>query len=519
MTNENPNRLIDQYRHAFEDAVFGVALVYPDGRWLKVNEAFSNLIGYPPEELYSIDFQSITHPDDLEGDIEWITRVMGGENSILNREKRYIHKDGHYIWINLICSLYRDEKGEPGYFIAQIIDITETKAQQERLIQARKEAEKANQAKSDFLSSMSHELRTPLNSILGFAQLLNVDSNGENTKENHACIEQIMKGGQHLLELINEILELPKIESGTLEMSIETVSAQRVIDECQHFVTPLTNKAKLEFSVDTFEDENNVFLTADQKRLKQVLINILSNAIKYNKKGGQIKISHKAQGKDFYRITVSDTGIGIPQERHSKVFEPFNRLGIESSNIAGTGIGLTISKKLIEQMNGEIGFESNEKSGSRFWINIPISREAKFLPPKKPYKVDKINFTNLEEKKFSALYIEDNFQNQELMELIFQSLPNADLVIAKNGSEGLKIAGTEIPDIILLDMGLPDIHGTDVATQLKTTSATANIPIIAVSANAMPFDVEMGEKAGLDAYVTKPLDISKLFEVLTTYLS
>ncbi|MCW9045505.1 MAG: ATP-binding protein [Alphaproteobacteria bacterium] len=517
MANKEDDPLVDQYRHAFEDAVFGVALVYPDGRWLKVNDAFSKMIGYSPEELYSIDFQSITHPDDLADDIVWITKVMEGENSVLKREKRYIHKDGHYIWINLTCSLYRDDEGQPGYFIAQIVDITELKIQQENLILAHKEAEEANQAKSDFLSAMSHELRTPLNSILGFAQLLNFDSGSEARK---TYVEQILRGGEHLLELINEILELPKIESGQIELSIEAINTRQLIKDCQSFFTPLADEAKIDFSIEPFQNDigKDIYLLTDPKRLKQVLINLISNAIKYNKEKGSVRVKQAINDDDTYTITVEDTGKGIPAKLHHKVFEPFNRLGAESSRIAGSGIGLTISKKLIEQMDGSIGFESTEGKGSTFWVTIPITNGDMVSQTQEILAYKPTEKFGLENKPFTALYIEDNHQNQALMKLIFDQFNQATLNIIHSGLEGIKAAKATLPDIILLDMGLPDINGNDVATRLKAIDLTAKIPIIAVSANAMPSDIQKSKTSKLDDYVTKPLKLNDFMKTISKHI-
>jgi len=376
--------------------------------------------------------------------------------------------------------------------------------------QANLALEKANKAKSEFLSSMSHELRTPLNAILGFAQVLEMDLNDPLTQKQKESTFQIKRGGEHLLDLINDVLNLAKIDSGNLSLSIEPVGIQEVIEDCLSVTQVLASAQEISFDVKDFE---NAAIFADRIRFKQVMLNLISNAIKYNRKGGNVRISGRIGSRGMQRIDVTDTGHGIPEDKQNELFQPFSRLGAENSNIEGTGIGLTITQRLLEGMDGKIGFESTVGKGSTFWIELPHTNFEQTEIPKSGENISMGKGTG------KVLYIEDNPANISLMESILGNVPNVELMIAYTAELGVAIAIKSQPNLILMDINLPGMNGIEALAELRTHDETRDIPVIAITAAARPRDVKAGLEAGFLDYLIKPLNVVKLVDTLTKVLS
>lgn len=387
---------------------------------------------------------------------------------------------------------------------------------QSELINARDESEKANKSKSEFLSRMSHELRTPLNAILGFSQLLHM---GELNPGQRKGINYIMNSGKHLLDLINEVLDISRIESGNLSVFIESVCVNFVVVETIGISKHITKDRNIKIEFDQKED---FYVHADQQRLKQILINLVNNAVKYNKDDGTVRISmkyiDKADDKCFVRISVKDTGIGIKNEDIPKLFTPFERIGADKTQVEGTGLGLSVVKKLVELMEGTVGLESAPGTGSTFWVDLPCSKTKSELAEN-----DNSNlFGNAEDLKKGGtiLYIEDNTSNVELIEQILKTQrPKVKLVSNMYGGETIRLIGDHNPDLLLLDLNLPDIHGEDVLKDIKNNELTRSIPVVIVSADAMPHQLDRMRGAGAIDYLTKPIDVLRFLKIVDDFIS
>jgi len=380
---------------------------------------------------------------------------------------------------------------------------------------ARFVAEKANQAKSDFLSSMSHELRTPLGAILGFAQLME-SSSPHPTPDQKRSIDQILKAGWYLLDLINEILDLALIESGKLSLSVEPVLLNEVLHECEAMVGLQAQKHGIDVSFDRLKIPR--FVKADRTRLKQVLINLLSNAIKYNKPGGTVTVTCTPQPPESIRISVSDSGAGLAPEQLAQLFQPFNRLGQEAFVEEGTGIGLVVSKRLVELMNGLIGVESTMGTGSVFWIELHLTTEPQAAARTAELMAVDEAYAQGNAQLYTLLYVEDNPANMMLVEDLVARRPDIHFLSAKDGIRGIAAARASLPDVILMDINLPGISGIEVLRILSKDPATAHIPIVALSANAIPQDIEKGLAAGFFRYLTKPIKINEFMDTLDVVL-
>ncbi|KQV82652.1 histidine kinase [Massilia sp. Root351] len=376
------------------------------------------------------------------------------------------------------------------------------------LEQARATADKANRAKSEFLSSMSHELRTPLNAVLGFAQLMASEKPPPPLRQQRS-LDQIMKAGWYLLRLINEILDLAMIESGRVTMSRESMGLLDVLHDCHAMVAPLAEKRGITMYFP--EPDQALFVHADRTRVKQVMINLLSNAIKYNRHGGSVTV-RCASMDGVVRVSVDDTGHGLTPAQLGQLFQPFNRLGQDESGEEGTGIGLVVTRQLIELMNGRIGVDSAPGVGTSFWIEMQASSEpmldvATYVPPP-------AELPALSSALRTLLYVEDNPANLSLVEQLVARRTDLALLTAIDGSLGLQLARTCLPDVILMDINLPGISGFGCLKILQTEAATARIPVVALSANAVPRDIERGLQAGFFRYLTKPINVAEFMDTL-----
>ncbi|MFL6672757.1 MAG: ATP-binding protein [Massilia sp.] len=372
--------------------------------------------------------------------------------------------------------------------------------------QAIEEARSANQAKSAFLSSMSHELRTPLNAILGFAQILTSDALPSTLEQKKEFANHILKSGRHLLTLINEILDLAKVESGTVTLSMEPVALSDMLVECQTMIAPLAAERGIRA---LFPDACGAVVLADRTRLKQVLLNLLSNAVKYNREGGAVVLDCAQPGAGRVRLSVQDTGLGLRPDQVDALFQPFNRLGQENSAQEGTGIGLVVTRKLVELMGGAIGVSSSPGVGSVFWIELKASAPLPPLAPELMPAALPHGAAPAPDAPRQLLYVEDNPANLKLVEEIVRFRPDLRLLAAPDGQLGLALARAHLPELILMDINLPGMSGFDVLKELRRDPRTAAIPVIALTANAMPRDIERGLAAGFFRYLTKPIEVDK----------
>ncbi len=379
------------------------------------------------------------------------------------------------------------------------------------LERARSEAEKANLAKSEFLSNMSHELRTPLNAILGFAQLMEAGSPPP-TPSQQRSIEQILKGGWYLLELISEILDLALIESGRATLSREAMSLSELLLECHAMIEPQARQRGIEVSFPPTAIP--YFVNADRTRLKQILLNLLSNAIKYNKPGGAVAVECSLSPPDALRISVRDSGVGLAAEHMAQLFQPFNRLGKEAGAEVGTGIGLVVTKRLVEMMGGAIGVDSVLGVGSVFWFELSLGSAPQITADSVTAESRPQSALALGRPQRTLLYVEDNPANLELVEQLVARRPDLRLLCAMDGNRGIELARIHLPEVILMDINLPGISGIEAMKILRADPSTAHIPIIALSANAVPRDIERSLDAGFFDYLTKPIRVPLFMDAL-----
>jgi len=438
-----------------------------------------------------------------------IQRVLRERRTLMEKKQVEAELSQHRCHLEELVATRTDELAEANKHLRQ--DIVERKRIQAELTHAKAEAEKANLAKSNFISGMSHELRTPLNAILGFAQLIEAGSPTP-TPTQMARLKEILHGGWYLLDLINEILDLAKIESGNLVLSQESVSLAKVIAECQAMIEPQAQQYGIHLTFHKFDTSLSV--KADPTKLKQVLINLLSNAIKYNRAQGTVELKCVTGTSGYIRISIQDTGAGLSPEKLTQLFQPFNRLGQEHGTVEGTGLGLVTTKQLIERMGGVIDVESTVGVGSVFWFEL-VSATAPQLAARECKSQEITPKIYVGTQQHTLLYFEDNSTNLLLVkELIEEGRPDMRLLLADNGKLGIELARTHLPDVILMDITLPDINGIEAMEILLKDPLTAHIPIVALSANAMPHDVLKGMEAGFFRYICKPFELNEFMCVI-----
>ena len=480
-----------------------------DWRYLETNPAFEKQSG-----LYKAEGKRIR---EFAPDLEPSWFKIYGEVARTGESIRYQNdvKDLGSRWFDL----YAFRIGESGSYKVAVLfrDITDFKnleqAQLDRNIEmetATAVAEKANLAKSDFLSSMSHELRTPLNAILGFAQLLEAGTPSP-TAIQMKRLNQISQAGWYLLKLINEILDLALIESGKSSILLEPLSLSKVLLECQAMFVPQATESSIHLHFPLID--STWFVHADQTKLKQVITNLLSNAIKYNSKNGSVEVRCSENANGRLRISVKDSGDGLSGEKLAQLFQPFNRLGQEVGVKEGTGIGLAVSKKLVEMMGGTIGVESTVGVGSEFWIELERDVMSQPAAVAKPHE-EFVSQHGGDASRYTLLYVEDNPANLMLVEQIIENRPHIRMLSARDGNQGIALAKEHLPDMILMDINLPGISGTEAMILLRKDPAMTSIPVIALSAKAMSHDIDRGLEAGFFRYLTKPIKLKEFTEAL-----
>ena len=534
-----------RFRSMADAAPALIWLAGADGKPSWFNQRWLQQTGRSMAEEMACPWPERMHADDLERCRE-AYRAAAEARMPYSVEYRLRRHDGSLIWVvdNGIPRVAED--GSFGGYIIYGWDITERKASEVALLAAKEEAERANRAKSEFLSRMSHELRTPLNAVLGFAQLLERDIDHAPAATQRSHVQELMRGGRHLLRLINDVLDLSRIEAGALQLQLSTVDLPALVQDCLRLVQPMADERRITLALPAAADvaadpQNGGLVQADAMRLKQVLLNLLSNAIKYNRDGGRVSLSwHEDLATDTLRIDVTDTGPGLSAAQQERLFQAFERLDAARSSVEGAGIGLALSKSLVDLMCGKIGVHSVPGQGSRFWVRLARGKAsataapgattavAAGVPAEPPAPASLATAAPAAPAERAAaplaparsvLYIEDNPVNQVLMEGMLAQRPGLRLQLASLPETGLLMAAQAPPDLVLLDIQLPGIDGYEVLRRLRAQAATRAIPVVAVSANAMQADLDAALAAGFTDYVTKPLDLQRLLAVVDGLLA
>jgi len=504
-----------RFRNIFRTVPVGVVYADLDGNIRQPNEAYCALTGYSAAELMRMSIQSLVHPDDRPIDAQLTAELKAGVLPVYRRRTRYVTRDGRELWVASIITQQRDADGMARRLVGVVQDITGD-IRLEEAERARESAEAANRAKSDFLSRMSHELRTPLNAMLGFAQLLELDEQHRLAARQGQWVAQIQSAGWHLLEMINDVLDLSRIESGSLRLQLARLDVQSLVDESVGLVSRQAQERGVRFVVSGVPAGRVI---ADATRLKQVLTNLLSNAVKYNREGGEVRVSFAglddtASREPMLAIKVCDTGMGMSEQQLRQLFQPFNRLGRERGPIEGTGIGLVICKLLMEHMGGRLEASSTEGVGSCFVIRLPLAPAG----GTRPAELDELESAPARYHARTVHYIEDNETNVEVMRGMLIQRPQVDLTVSRNGLDGLADVRARRPDLVLLDMHLPDMDGIELLRHLRSDPSTAEIPVVVVSADALPAQIEAAFDAGATRYLTKPVSVNTVLSVVDELL-
>jgi PAS domain S-box-containing protein len=500
---------IEKSRAIFDAAVDSIIVLDENLKVIEASPSNDTFFSFSKEETEGRQAMDFVHPDDRAEVLEAITHGFA-KGEIVRVRFRGLRTDGRWVNIESRGRALRDAHGNPTGAVIISRDVTESVEAAAALEVAKEEAERANLAKSEFMSRMSHELRTPLNSVLGFAQILQMEMSSSEELE---LIGYIVKSGGYLLELINEVLDISRVESGSIAVELEVVSSTELIRQCVEMV----NAQAMEFGVSIIDNcDGDFYVRADFQRLKQVLVNLLSNAIKYNFAGGTVTLDcDDANGR--MRLSVTDTGPGVAPQLHDRLFAPFDRLDAESRGIEGTGLGLALSKGLMEAIGGALGVESTPGTGSTFWLELPIASAA---PSSAEIDMNEVlvESSNGDAPSATLLYIEDNVGNVRLIERLLSHRPNVRLLSSLQGSLGVELAQVHRPDLILLDVHLPDLPGFEVFEKLRRDERTSSIPVIMLSADASQEQIRRFTDAGAKDYLTKPLDLEYFLTLLDSYL-
>ena len=476
---------------------------------LDVSPGTDRIYGVSPDERRGKNSLTIILPEDRNHVASELRRLFqGADGAITSYRFRALHVDGRLLNIETRGRLIRGDAGDEPRAVLVSHDVTEAVATEAVLKEAKETAERANAAKSDFMSRMSHELRTPLNSVLGFAQILEMELDSPDALE---MVGYIHNSGKYLLELINEVLDISRIESGHISVMIEPIALKELENKCIELVTPQAND--LDVTI-TSQAGHDFYVLGDQQRLKQVLLNLLSNAIKYNRPNGSVTISCEAL-RDKIRLSVKDTGPGLSPDLLSRLFTPFDRLDAETSGVEGTGLGLALSKGLIEAIGGTLGVESQVGWGSTFWIELPGAECATAMATRTESTSAR---AVANAAKTTVLYVEDDVANVQLVERLLLQRPNIHLITSYLGGLGVELAQQFRPDLILLDVHLKDIHGFEVLERLQADTRTVDIPVVVLSADATTWQRRRFRNAGVKDYLSKPLDLQQLLDLIDQHL-
>ena len=520
-SQRNKERIFHQNQLILNAAGEGIYGLDDQGNTTFCNPAAARMIEYEVKDLIGRSMHDIMHhtkPDGLPYPKEECPIYGAFKDGKVHHvtDEVFYKKDGTSFPVEYISTPMRDE----GVLIGAVVifkDIRKQKLAEGAIIRAKEEAERANRAKSEFLSRMSHDLRTPLNAVIGLSQVLTKSETDPLTSVQKIDVELISKAGQHLLALINEILEMAQIESGKIPITLEPIDVSMLINEPLDLMSPLAKQKGIVLK-NHIKRDTGLFLLGDKIRLRQVLLNLISNAIKYNQLGGSVTLSDELTSEGMMRISVTDTGLGIPVQQDAHVFEPFTRFHEEVTDVEGTGIGLAICKKLMNLMKGRIDFRSRMEKGTCFFIELPVCDPPPEQQERKPAVTEKTLKKKRKEVEIVILYIEDQPSDIVTVGKFFKNSPKIMFLTASRAKLGLELALVHRPNLILMDIDLPGMDGIEAFEHLQSNDTTRNIPVIAVSAIVTQNDIEKALKAGFKEYITKPIDMDHFLKTIDRYL-
>ncbi len=507
-----------RFRAALDSSLDNIYLIERTTlRFVDANRAAWENLGYSRDDLLDIGFHDIIQDYDFERCAELLDKAVDNKEKSGVIELGCMRKNGTVFPVEITVRV--QELTQPPMIIAAARDISERKRNEKELIEAKEAAESANKAKSEFLSMMSHELRTPLNAILGFGGLVLLDREKALTTFQKDSIQEMVHAGNHLLSLINDMLDLATLEAGRVSLSTSVVKLASVVEECRSLIEPIARERDIRLELGNVLT-SNVRLEVDPMRLKQTLLNFMSNAVKYNINSGLVSIELSDVADNRIRLSVIDTGHGIPEEFREELFTPFSRLNPGKSSIEGTGIGLVITKKLVELMGGTIGYEPGRDGGSCFWFEFPVYTAHATQTTTCADDGQSIEGSDEHaEPEKTVLYIEDDQTNLKLVELLLDSHENIRLLTAVEPKEGLKLASENDFDLILLDLHLPEMSGHEVFRRLREFPHLQHTPVVALSADALPDEIARTEALGFDDYITKPIEVTSFLSQIRKVLS